>query len=363
MLIPALMLSASLMADNEKYEVTPVIGYNFVENNLALDDAMLYGAEVQYNGYDSVFKPELSVLYSNPDYDNSNLDADIYRLALNAVYEYDKVGVFTPLAKLGLGYETISGTHNTQNSDGAFLDAGVGAKVELAKNLALKLEAIYMLKDGVKGSDNNLATLVGLSYAFGGTTPAPAPEPIAEPVAKPAPQPIDGDDDNDGVLNSVDSCPTTPAGNEVDAKGCCLDDDKDGVINSTDKCLTTPAGQVVDADGCMLKVDLHINFNTNSYSVDAQSDTNIADFAHFLKLQPEYSAKITGHTDSRGKASYNKTLSQKRAEAVKALLVEKGVAEDRIASDGMGEESPVADNSSKEGRAENRRIEASLVKN
>ena len=359
MLIPALMLSASLMADNEKYEVTPVIGYNFVENNLALDDAMLYGAEVQYNGYDSVFKPELSVLYSNPDYENSNLDADIYRLALNAVYEYDKVGVFTPLAKLGLGYETISGTHNTQNSDGAFLDAGIGAKVELAKNLALKLEAIYMLKDGVKGSDNNLATLVGLSYAFGGTTPAPAPEPIAEP----APQPVDGDDDNDGVLNSVDSCPTTPAGNEVDAKGCCLDDDKDGVINSTDKCLTTPAGQVVDADGCMLKVDLHINFNTNSYSIDAQSDANIADFAHFMELKPEYSAKITGHTDNRGSASYNKTLSQKRAEAVKALLVEKGVAEDRIASEGMGEESPVVDNSTKEGRAKNRRIEASLIKN
>ena len=59
MLIPALMLSASLMADNEKYEVTPVIGYNFVENNLALDDAMLYGVEAQYNGFDYVLKPEL----------------------------------------------------------------------------------------------------------------------------------------------------------------------------------------------------------------------------------------------------------------------------------------------------------------
>ena len=359
MLIPALMLSASLMADNEKYEVTPVIGYNFVENNLALDDAMLYGAEVQYNGFDSVFKPEFSVLYSNPDYENSNLDADIYRLALNAVYEYDKMGAFTPLAKVGIGYETISGTHNTQNSDGAFLDAGIGAKIDLAKNIALKLEAIYMLKDGVHGSDNNLATLAGISFAFGGTNPTPAPEPIPEP----APQPVDGDDDNDGILNSVDSCPTTPAGNEVDAKGCCLDDDKDGVINSADKCLTTPTGEVVDADGCMLKVNLHINFNTNSYSVDAQSNVNITDFAHFLRLQPEYSAKITGYTDNRGKASYNKTLSQKRAEAVKALLVEEGVAEDRIASDGMGEESPVADNSTKEGRAENRRIEASLIKN
>jgi hypothetical protein len=73
MLIPALMLSASLMADNERYEITPAVGCNFVENNLVLDDAMLYGAEVQYNGYKSIFKPELSILYSDVDYENSNL--------------------------------------------------------------------------------------------------------------------------------------------------------------------------------------------------------------------------------------------------------------------------------------------------
>ena len=68
MLIPALMLSVSLMAENEKYEITPVIGYNFIEDNLDMDDAVLYGAEVQYNGYNSDFKPELSVLYSDVDY-------------------------------------------------------------------------------------------------------------------------------------------------------------------------------------------------------------------------------------------------------------------------------------------------------
>lgn len=217
-----------------------------------------------------------------------------------------------------------------------------------------------MLKDGVKGSDNIFATLAGLNFAFGGSTPAPAPSPIVEETPAPV---VDGDDDNDGVLNSVDSCPTTPAGNKVDAKGCCLDDDKDGILNSADKCLTTPAGEVVGTDGCMLKVDLDINFKTNSYVVDAPSDTNIADFAHFLKMQPNYNAKIVGHTDSRGKATYNKTLSINRAAAVKTLLVEKGIASDRIVTDGMGEESPKATNSTRDGRAENRRIEASLIKN
>ena len=359
MLIPALMLSVSLMADNEKYEVTPVVGYNFVENNLALEDAMLYGAEVQYNGYDFMFKPEFSVLYSDVDYENSSLSTDIYRFALNAVYEYNKVGIVTPMAKMGLGYESISDTYGTQNSDGAFLDAGVGAKVELAKNLALKLEAIYMLKDGVKGSDNNLATLIGLNYAFGGSKPAPTVQEVEEEVV------VDGDDDMDGILNSVDECPNSLSGEIVDAKGCKYDNDsdKDGVLNSVDKCPTTPANQVVDQDGCMLLVNLHINFKTNSYNVDNASQTNIDKFANFLEVKPNYSAKITGYTDNRGKASYNKTLSKKRAEAVKSELIKRGVQADKIETDGMGENNPIATNSTKEGRAKNRRIEATLIKN
>ena len=361
MLIPALMLSASLMADNEKYEVTPVIGYNFVENELQLENAMLYGIEAQYNAYDSMFKPELSVLYSDVDYEHSNLDTDIYRFALNAVYEYDKMDMFTPLAKVGIGYETISDIYGTPNSDGAFLDAGIGAKVELAKNLALKLEAIWMVKDGVNGRDNNLATLVGINYAFGGSKPAPVVEPTTE--VKPAPKPVDGDDDNDGVLNSVDMCPTTLAGIEVDAKGCALDDDKDGIFNSVDKCPNTPANQVVDQDGCMLLVDLHINFKTNSYNIDSPSHTNLDKFANFLEVKSNYSAKITGYTDSRGSASYNKKLSKKRADVVKTELVKRGVKADRIETDGMGEANPVATNTTEEGRAQNRRIEATLIKN
>ena len=57
--------------------------------------------------------------------------------------------LYNDIVKVGIGYETIKETYGTQNSDGAFLDAGIGAKIELAKNIALKLEAVYMLKDGV----------------------------------------------------------------------------------------------------------------------------------------------------------------------------------------------------------------------
>jgi OOP family OmpA-OmpF porin len=329
-LLSLALISSMTMASDYNYEVTPVIGYGVQEGNLGLDDAMLYGAEFQYNDVDCLLKPELSILASENDVENSTLESDILRIAINGVHEYSSIGAITPITKIGVGYETIDGTHNTPNSDGAFLDAGVGAKIALAKDIALKLEAVYMLKDGVKGSDNNLLTLAGLNFAFGQKA-QPEPEPTPEPEVQP--EPIDGDDDNDGVLNSVDKCPTTPA------------------------------GQVVDSDGCMIKVNLHINFRNDSFKVDEPSDKNIEAFANFLKLQPNYTAKIVGHTDSRASEAYNQKLSEKRAAAVKDILVKKGVEAGRIATDGMGESEPVADNSTKEGRAQNRRIEASLIKN
>jgi OOP family OmpA-OmpF porin len=68
-----------------------------------------------------------------------------------------------------------------------------------------------------------------------------------------------------------------------------------------------------------------------------------------------------GHTDATGKADYNQALSNKRAEAVKAYLVSKGIESNRIYTEGKGLTQPVADNATKEGRAKNRRVEVEVV--
>ena len=68
-----------------------------------------------------------------------------------------------------------------------------------------------------------------------------------------------------------------------------------------------------------------------------------------------------GHTDSVGKDAYNQKLSVKRAEAVKAYLVSKGIEKNRVYTEGKGEKQPVADNKTKEGRAKNRRVEIEVV--
>jgi len=82
-----------------------------------------------------------------------------------------------------------------------------------------------------------------------------------------------------------------------------------------------------------------------------------------MKEYPKANFSIQGHTDSSGSNTLNQKLSEKRAKAVLDYLVAKGgIAADRLTSAGFGEDYPIADNKTRAGRAENRRVEIKLVK-
>jgi OmpA-OmpF porin, OOP family len=170
------------------------------------------------------------------------------------------------------------------------------------------------------------------------------------------------DSDGDGVVDSKDQCPGTPAGAKVDAKGCELDSDGDGVVDSADKCPGTPAGATVDAKGCALGIVLkNVHFQNNSGELSAESKATLDLVADSLKARGDIkSIEVIGHTDSSGDAAYNQSLSEKRAKAVAAYLVSQGVDGGILSSKGMGESSPIADNRTAEGRAQNRRVELKL---
>jgi OOP family OmpA-OmpF porin len=140
-----------------------------------------------------------------------------------------------------------------------------------------------------------------------------------------------------------------------------VDSDHDGVFDPQDKCPNTPAGFKVDKDGCELSATLHVNFASGSAKIIGKADKDTHVFSDFLK-ENAYKGKIVGYTDNVGKASYNKKLSLKRADAVKAVLVKDGIAADRLTTEGRGMENPVASNKTKAGRAQNRRIEVELIK-
>jgi outer membrane protein OmpA-like peptidoglycan-associated protein len=84
--------------------------------------------------------------------------------------------------------------------------------------------------------------------------------------------------------------------------------------------------------------------------------------AAFLEDKPALTVRVEGHTDSSGSAENNRDLSRQRAEAVMQALIERGVAAQRISAEGLGEERPIADNDTEQGRRANRRVEVYAIR-
>ncbi len=97
-------------------------------------------------------------------------------------------------------------------------------------------------------------------------------------------------------------------------------------------------------------------FDTDSATLRPESQEQLGNIAAILKAYPNVHIKIGGYTDNSGDAQHNLTLSQDRANGVKDQLVALGISPDRLEAQGYGEQFPVADNSTEEGRAANRRV-------
>ena len=104
--------------------------------------------------------------------------------------------------------------------------------------------------------------------------------------------------------------------------------------------------------------DVLFDYNKSELKPAAQGD--IGKLAAFLQQNPDRKAIVEGYTDSTGSAAYNQTLSERRANSVRAALVRMGVDPTRIVAQGYGKEYPVADNGSNSGRAMNRRVEVTI---
>ncbi len=132
------------------------------------------------------------------------------------------------------------------------------------------------------------------------------------------------------------------------------DEDKDGVVDSKDKCPGTPRGAIVDKDGCWAFHGLLFDFDSDK--VKSQYDPMIQNAVKVMRLNPELTVEIQGHTDSIGSDDYNQKLSERRAKSVKNELVRQGIDSRRMSAVGFGESQPVASNDTDEGRAYNRRV-------
>ncbi|WP_298556268.1 DUF5723 family protein [uncultured Algibacter sp.] len=179
-----------------------------------------------------------------------------------------------------------------------------------------------------------------------------------------------GDKDGDLILDNVDACPDLFGPEENN--GCPYKDtDEDGVLDKNDDCIDQKG--TVANNGCpeevLQKLQKTLNdyakvilFNYGTSSLSKESDKVLLDIIAVLKVYPNASFTIEGHTDSIGSYKLNKILSEKRANAVKDYLVKNGIDASRLSAIGYGERRPIATNMYKHGRAKNRRVEINLVK-
>gem|GEM_PF-2170904 len=210
-----------------------------------------------------------------------------------------------------------------------------------------------------------------------------------EPETKNDFEDIDGcpdslDMDGDGIEDAVDRCPGTAEDIDgfEDNDGCPdADNDNDGVSDEKDLCQSeneTPNG-FMDEDGCsdtapakplerivvtskVVEIKEKILFATDRSDIDAKSFKMLDEIASVLIANPNIRLRIEGHTDNIGGPEKNLKLSQGRADAVRNYLIYKEVAAERLSAIGRGEEQPIKDNASEEGREANRRVEFHIVK-
>jgi outer membrane protein OmpA-like peptidoglycan-associated protein len=105
----------------------------------------------------------------------------------------------------------------------------------------------------------------------------------------------------------------------------------------------------------------HLNFDSATTQLTPESVPTVNSLAQILKAYPNARVELVGHTDNTGIADANQTLSLDRANAIKGMLVNEGVAADRIATNGYGQTRPIASNDTEDGRAQNRRLELNVV--
>ena len=322
----AMLVAAPLAAANAGVTVTPLmLGYTFQDtqhNNNGSDGELTNGPELQddlfvgaalgveltpWLGFEAEYnqvKGDVNGLAADAEYKQTQINGNFYATSDLITKNYDSK--IKPYVLLGAGHYKYDIDGIAEEKEGTLGNAGLGAFWRLNDALSLRTEA-----RGTYNFDDkfwNYTALAGLNVVLGGHL---------KPAA--------------AVVEVMPVEPVAPV---------------------------QPAPQELTED---LNMELRVFFDTNKSNIKDQYKPEIAKVAEKLVEYPNATARIEGHTDNTGPRALNERLSLARANSVKSSLVnEYNVDPARLATQGFAWDQPIADNNTKEGRAMNRRVFATI---
>ena len=277
---------------------------------------------------------ELATFDLDPD-SSAGGTMDIDHQRLDFFYQPAQfLGGWQPFVTGGVGSASFGDDNET------IVTIGGGLKYQLSDNMEWRTAVRSFRHLGRDLEDGDVGVDTALVYYFGtGDTASPRPSrPEAPAAAVRAAEPV-VDTDADGVPDAGDACPDTPANYAVDERGCPIAVEE------------------------VARVELLVNFAFDSAQVEAEYFDQIEEITTFMAQYPDVVAELEGHADSRGTEQYNQGLSERRALAVKQVMVERfGISGGRITARGFGESRPISSNDTAAGRADNRRVITIIIK-
>ncbi|GAA6172378.1 hypothetical protein NBRC116592_20480 [Colwellia sp. KU-HH00111] len=251
------------------------------------------------------------------------------RFGLDAVYKLEDSNFYV--------FTGVKRFDNAQDYNA--LNVGAGYNYQINDRYTVYSEAAVYRDINNGFTDQGIK--LGVKYAFGDVKKTSAKKRAKQPVSTgPALQTAmlaNGDMDNDGVLDTQDNCNNTPANIKVDAQGCTLYTEK------------------------QISVNLNVLFDNDSSNVTNALVNDVARLADFMNEYKSINVVIEGHSSSVGSEQYNLSLSQKRADAVKTILVKQfNVEPSRLTTIGFGESRLLTTGTTAADHKLNRRVVATI---
>lgn len=348
-LIISLGVSLTIHAEPGEFYLVPGLQWMDFDEEVNLGNDWGFSAGLGFQ-FTERLAAELSTFDLDPEMPGGmDVDLDHYRVDL--LYDVgQQLGSWQPFIVGGLGNTKFGGDNDST------MGLGAGMKLRLSDRIEWRTALRHYSYLGRDHEDGDWGIDTGIMIYLGSREGGTARETASEATSSPA-------------RPGRPAQPSTPAQSEPRNEPSAADADGDGVPDSGDACADTPRNYAVDERGCPIpveevaRVELLVNFEFDRDEVRSQYFDEIEEVADFMDQYPDVVIELEGHTDSVGTDIYNQDLSERRANAVRQVMIDRfSVSPGRITARGFGEGQPIASNETDAGRAQNRRVITVIIK-